>query len=195
MPKQTITEFDSWSIVNSSIQFIKSGTQQPGEKFGSVGTISFEPETSTLQKKEGRVVTKEKIVTTKLNVSVSAHIPVTVARDFFGLTNDGLKPGIYSYGEGSLGRDFVWTADVVDVFEEVTKLIAFPKASNSAGLTLSIDATQEELALLELTFSAVADSAGQFYYEALVPELEDPTIADKWHTAFNRTLIAAPDTP
>lgn len=195
MPVQKITEFDSWSIKNSSIQFIKSGVKQPGAKFGSVGTISFEPETSTLQKKEGRVITKEKIITTKLNVSVSAHIPVDVARDFFGLSNEGLKPGIYSYGEGSLGKDFVWTADVMDDFEDVTKLIAFPKASNSAGLTLSIDATQEELALLELSFSAVADSAGQFYYEALVPELEDPTIADTWHTNFDRTLIATPDTP
>lgn len=195
MVVQTITEFDSWSIVNSSIQFIKSGVKAPGMKFGSVGTISFEPETSTLQKREGRVITKEKIVTTKLNVSVSAHIPVEVARDFFGLSNEGLKPGIYSYGEGSLGKDFVWTADVVDDFEEITKLIAFPKASNSAGLTLSIDSTQEELALLELSFSAVADSAGQFYYEALVPELDDPTIAETWHTDFDRTLIAAPDTP
>lgn len=195
MVVQQITEFDSWSIVNSSIQFIKSGVKEAGMKFGSVGTISFEPETSTLQKREGRVITKEKIVTTKLNVSVSAHIPVEVARDFFGLSNEGLKPGIYSYGEGSLGKDFVWTADVVDDFEEVTKLIAFPKASNSAGLTLSIDSTQEELALLELSFSAVADTAGQFYYEALVPELEDPTIAETWHTDFDRTLIAAPDTP
>lgn len=195
MVVQQITEFDSWSIVNSSIQFIKAGAQQPGIKFGSVGTISFEPETSTLQKREGRVITKEKIVTTKLNVSVSAHIPVEVARDFFGLSNEGLKPGIYSYGEGSLGKDFVWTADVVDDFEEVTKLIAFPKASNSAGLTLSIDSTQEELALLELSFSAVADTAGQFYYEALVPELEDPSIAETWHTDFDRTLIAAPDSP
>lgn len=195
MAAQQITEFDSWSILNSSIQFFKAGTQEEGTKFGSVGTISFEPETSTLSKRTGRVISKEKVITTKLNVSVSAHIPVQVARDFFGLSNEGLKPGVYSYGEGSLGKDFVWTADVVDDFEDVTKLIAFPKASNSAGLTLSIDASQEELALLELTFSAVADSAGQFYYEALVPELEDPTIEEQWHTKFDRTLVAAPDTP
>lgn len=195
MAAQTITEFDSWSIINSSIQFFEGGTKKPGEKFGSVGTISFEPETSTLSKKEGRVVTKEKVVTTKLNVSVSAHIPITVARDFFGLSNEDLKPGVYSYGQGSLGKDFTWTADVVDDFEDITKLIAFPKASNSAGLTLNIDSSQEELALLELSFSAVADSAGQFYYEALVPELEDPTIADKWHTDFTRDLVAAVETP
>lgn len=83
----------------------------------------------------------------------------------------------------------------MDDFEEVTKLIAFPKASNSAGLTLSIDATQEELALLELSFSAVADEAGQFYYEALVPELEDPTVATQWHTQFTRSLVEGTETP
>lgn len=192
---QVLTEFDSWSIANSSIQFLNGSTQNPGIKFGSVGTISFEPETSTLSKREGRVITKEKVITTKLNVTVSAHIPITVARDFFGLNNEGLKPGVYSYGEGSLGKDFVWTADVVDDFEDITKLIAFPKASNSAGLTLSIDSTQEELALLEVSFSAVADSGGQFYYEALVPELEDTTIVDKWHTEFNRELVAVVETP
>lgn len=195
MPTQQITEFDSWSIANSSIQFLKGTVQEPGVKFGSVGTLSFEPETTTLSKREGRVITKEKVVTTKLNVSVSAHIPVAVARDFFGLSNEGLKPGVYSYGEGSLGKDFVWTADVIDDFEEITKLVAFPKASNSAGLTLTIDATQEELALLELTFSAVADIAGQFYYEALVPELEDLTIAEQWHTEFKRALVEVTETP
>ncbi|MER2111164.1 MAG: phage tail protein [Solibacillus isronensis] len=195
MATQTITEFDSWSILNSSIQFFDGGTKKPGQKFGSVGTISFEPETSSLTKREGRIITKEKVVTTKLNVSVSAHIPVTVARDFFGLSNEGLKPGVYSYGQGSLGKDFVWTADVVDDFEEVTKLIAFPKASNSAGLTLSIDSSQEELALLELSFSAVADANGKFYYEALVPELEDTEIAEQWHKEFTPDLVAVPDTP
>jgi len=169
MPTQKITEFDSWSIANSSIQFIKGAVQEPGVKFGSVGTLSFEPETTTLSKREGRVITKEKVVTTKLNVSVSAHIPVAVARDFFGLSNEGLKPGVYSYGEGSLGKDFVWTADVIDDFEEITKLVGFPKASNSAGLTLTIDATQEELALLELTFSAVADIAGDIFKQHLAP--------------------------
>ncbi|RHW38701.1 phage tail protein [Lysinibacillus yapensis] len=195
MATQAITEFDSWSIANSSIQFVSGGQKQPGVKFGSVGTLSFEPETTALQKRAGRVIVKEKVVTTKLNVSVSAHIPVNVARDFFGLSNEGLKPGVYSYGEGSLGKEFVWTADVVDDFEDITKLIAFPKASNSAGLTLTIDTTQEELALLELTFSAVADENGKFYYEALVPELEDPTVADQWHSDFTTALVEATETP
>lgn len=103
------------------------------------------------QKKCGRATIGEKTVTTKLNVTVSAHVPVKVLRDYFGLTNTDLKPGIYSYGSHSIGKDFVFTADVMDEFEDLTKLIAFPKASNAGGFTINIDASQEELAMLELT--------------------------------------------
>lgn len=189
MGAQVIEEFDAWDIQNASIQFFNGGTQQPGTKFGCVGTLGFEPETSVLSKKCGRAVTREKTVTTKLNVTLSAHVPVQVARDYFGLSNKNLKPGVYSYGSDSIGKDFVFTADVMDLFEDVTKLIAFPKASNSTGFKLNIDTSQEELAMIELTFSAVADENGQFYYEAIVDELEDPTIAKKWHTKFDSSLV------
>lgn len=191
MPAQVITEFDSWNIKNASIQFFEGGTQQPGTKFGCVGTLSMEPETTVLTKRCGRETQKEKTVTTKLNVTVSAHVPVQVARDFFGLSNKDLKTGVYSYGSDSFGKDFVWTADIIDEFEDITKLIAFPKASNAGGLTINIDTSQEELAMLELTFSAVADAKGQYYYESLVAELEDETVAEQWHTQFTRTLVEA----
>ena len=192
---QTIENFDAWSIVNASIQFFNGGTQQAGKKFGCVGTLSVEPETVVLSKKCGRETIAEKTKTTKLNVTVNAHIPVDVAREYFGLKNENLKEGVYSYGSDSLGKDFVWTADIVDDFEDVTKLIAFPKASNAAGLTIDIDTSQDELAMLELSFSAVADERGQFYYEAIVDELADPAIAAAWHTQFNRALVEKTPTP
>lgn len=195
MPAQVIENFDAWNIANASIQFFKNGVQSPGTKFGCVGTIASEPETTVLSKKCGRTTIAEKTVTTKLNVTVSAHVPVAVLRDYFGLSNEGLKTGVTSYGSDSLGKDFVFTADVIDEFEDITKLIAFPKGSNSGGFTINIDTSQEELAMLELSFSAVADETNQFYYEAIVAELEDPTIATTWHTNFTRTLVEAPETP
>lgn len=191
MPTQIIENFDAWNISNASIQFFKGGKQEPGTKFGCVGTISSEPETAVLAKKCGRTTIAEKTVTTKLNVTLSAHVPVQVLRDYFGLSNEDLKSGVYSYGSSSIGRDFAFTADIIDEFEDVTKLIAFPKASNAGGFTINIDTSQEELAMLELSFSAVADDASQFYYEAIVAELEDQSIADTWHTQFNRSLVAA----
>lgn len=195
MPAQVIEQFDSWEIKNASIQFIEGGTQKPGTKFGCVGTISSEPETTVLSKKCGRSTMAEKTVTTKLNVTVSAHVPVQVLRDYFGLSNENLKPGVYSYGSNSLGKDFVFTADVIDLFEDLTKLIAFPKASNAGGFKINIDTSQEELAMLELGFSAVADVSGQFYYEAIIAELDDPEIANTWHTNFKRSLVEAVETP
>lgn len=190
-----VEQFDTWDISNASIQFFNGGTQSPGTKFGCIGTMTSEPETVVLSKRCGRTTVREKTVTTKLNVTLSAHVEVQVLRDYFGLSNEDLKPGVYSYGAGSLGKDFVFTADVIDSFEDNTKLIAFPNASNSGGFTINIDTSQEELAMLEISFSAVADVANQFYYEAIVAELDDPTIADTWHTNFTRDLVAAVETP
>lgn len=190
-----VEQFDTWDINNASIQFISGGTQAPGTKFGCIGTMTSEPETVVLSKRCGRTTIREKTVTTKLNVTVSAHVEVQVLRDYFGLTNEDLKAGVYSYGSDSLGKDFVFTADVIDSFEDNTKLIAFPNASNSGGFTINIDTSQEELAMLEISFSAVADVANQFYYEAIVAELDDPTIAETWHTNFTRDLVAAVETP
>lgn len=190
-----IEEFDAMRITNASVQFKKKGTQQPGQKFGAIGTISGDTESKTITKVEEGVETKKKVIPQKMNLSISAHIPVAVAREYFGLSNEGLKPGIYSYGSDSLGTDFVLTADVIDDFEDVKKLIAFPNASNSGGYTLNIENGQEEVALLEMSVTALVDDNKKFYYEAFVDELEDATIAEKWHTNFTPELVAVPDTP
>ncbi|KGR88400.1 hypothetical protein [Lysinibacillus odysseyi] len=196
MPTSTvIEEFDAMRITNASVQFKKKGTQQPGQKFGAIGTISGDTESKTITKVEEGVETKKKVIPQKMNLSISAHIPVAVAREYFGLSNEGLKPGIYSYGSDSLGTDFVLTADVIDDFEDVKKLIAFPNASNSGGYTLNIENGQEEVALLEMSVTALVDDNKKFYYEAFVDELEDATIAEKWHTNFTPELVAVPDTP
>lgn len=191
----TIEEFDAMRITNASVQFKEKGTQQPGQKFGAIGTISGDTESKTITKVEEGVETKKKVIPQKMNLSISAHIPVAVARKYFGLSNEGLKSGIYSYGSDSLGRDFVLTADVIDDFEDVTKLIAFPNCSNSGGYTLNIENGQEEVALLEMSVTALVDVNKKFYYEAFVEELNDNEITDKWHKTFTPELVAELDTP
>ncbi|MBW3491850.1 phage tail protein [Bacillus sp. FDAARGOS_1420] len=186
---KVIEEFDSMSIVNASIQFKKKGTQEPGAKFGCIGTIEGEPESKEMKKTCGGVTLKKKSKTTELKITVSAHIPVKVARDYFGFNTTGLKPGVWAYGSGSKGYDFAFTADVVDEFEDVVKLIAFPNCSNSTGFKFSIASGEEELAMMELEFTALPDDLKNFYYEAFVDELSDATVAQKWHTQFNSTLI------
>ena len=135
-----------------------------------------------------RDVEKE-IKTTELKVTVSAHIPVKVARDYFGFNTTGLKPGVWAFGSASKGYDFVFTADVVDEFEDVVKLIAFPNCSNSTGFKFAIANGEEELAMMELEFTALPDELKNFYYEAFVDELADATVAQKWHTQFNSALV------
>jgi hypothetical protein len=190
-----IQEFDAVSIKNASVQFIDNGTQQPGTKFGCMGSIEGETEGIEIVKKCEGVEVKRKFKPNKMNLTVNAHIPVQVARDFFGLTNADLKPGVWAYGELSKGKQFVLTADVIDEFEDVVKLIAFPNCSNNTGFKISIENGADEVAMLELNFTALKDSLGNFYYESFIEELDDSTVAEQWHTQFTPDLVKAVPTP
>lgn len=187
-----ITEFDAVSIKNMSIQFKSGGTQQPGEKFGCVGSISGETESKEIVKKCEGVEAKKITIPQKMNLTVSAHVPVKVIRSIFGIKNEGLKAGVYSYGADSIGDAFVLTGDVIDDFEDVTKLIAFANAVNTGGYSFSIENGQEEIAELEFSFTALVDENNKLYYEAFVSELTDETIADTWHTNFTADLVTTP---
>jgi hypothetical protein len=187
-----VQEFDAVSIKNASIQFIKAGVQQAGTKFGALGSLEGETEVIEIVKKAEGIEVKRKSKPVKMTMTASAHIPVQVARDFFGLKNTDLKPGIWSYGTLSKGNKFVFTADVVDEFEDVVKLIAFPNCTDTSGFKISVENGSDEVALLEVEFTALADTLNNFYYEALVAELSDATVATQWHTQFIPTLVKIP---
>ncbi|MDW0112206.1 phage tail protein [Sporosarcina saromensis] len=191
MVAQVVTEFDPTDITEASIQFkTSSGTYDPGKPFGCVGSLSGEGENFTIEKKCGQRTMKSKTKTSKLNMTLSGHIPLAVARDIFGLTNKDLKPGIWAAGTLTKGKDFILTVTAVDEFEDNKKLMAFPNSSNTAGFKIQpLESGVEEVAMLEIQFSSLADELNFFYYEAIVAELEDPTIETKWHTAFNRELV------
>lgn len=190
-----VIDFDAVAIKNASIQFIKAGVATPGARFGCLGSVEGETEIKELIKMCEGIEAKKKVVPLKMTLSVSAHIDVEVARNLFGLKNEGLKPGIYSYGTDSKGLNFIFTADVIDEFEDVVKLIAFPNASNNSGLQIKVENGQDEVALLEMEFTVLADVNNKFYYEAFVGELTDSTIATKWHTAFTPELVKAVPIP
>ncbi|MGF3103652.1 phage tail protein [Rossellomorea sp. DUT-2] len=184
-----IEEFDSMRITNSSIQFIESGTQQAGEKFGSLGSIEGETTLKEVIKRSEGVEVKKKTKPEKMDLTVSAHIKVKVIRGLFGINSTGLKPGVYQYGQDSNGKEFVFTADVIDEFEDVTKLVAFPKCVSTTGFKFTIENGADEVALMEIQLTAYPDEFRQIMYDAFVSELEDPTIATQWHTQFNRELV------
>ena len=196
MAEKIITEFDAVSLRNVTAQFFEGGTPAPGTSFGCAGSVEGETESIEIVKRCAGVTTKKITKPQQMNLTYSGHLPVKVLRDVFGLTNEGLKPGVYSYGQDARPKNFILTADVVDEFEDVTKLIAFPGVTTSTGLKIQgIENGAEEVAEIELEFTVLPDENRQFYYEALVPELDDQTVADQWHTAFSRELVEAVPVP
>lgn len=191
-----VESFDAISIKNSSIQFFGSdGTKQTGVKFGSIGSIEGETTLRELIKRLEGVEVRKKTKPEKIDLTISAHIPVAVIRDFFGLKADDLKPGVYSYDTNSKGKEFVYTADVIDEFEDVTKLIAFPKAVSATGFKFAIENGADEVAEMEVEITCYPDENGKLYYEAFVAELADATVSEKWHTDFTYTLVKAVPAP
>lgn len=193
MTKTTIEKFHPVSINNAAVQYKNGATYAPGTAFGCIGSIEGETEITTKQLKCGAIILKENSKATKSTLTVTlADVPVQVARDYFGYSNEGLKDGVYSYGTNSKGKEFIFTAEEVDDFEETTKLIAFPKCVSATGYKISVDNSSDEVANIEFEITALPDAHGQIVYEAFVAEVTDETIKNQWHTAFTRELVAAP---
>ncbi|HZK23811.1 MAG TPA: hypothetical protein VFC74_00285 [Oscillospiraceae bacterium] len=182
-----IKEFDAMKVSKVALQYI--GDEAPAvESFECLGSIGGETEMRTIVKRCGGAVRKSKSIPVSHTLTLSGHVPVKTLRSIYGLSNDELKAGVYSYGLDSKGLDFCLTADVVDEFEDVTKLVAFPNCSSLTGLKYTIDNDADEVAYVELEFDARPDDDKQFYYEAFVGEV-DAAIASGWHTAFTRELV------
>ncbi|PHF56811.1 phage tail protein, partial [Bacillus thuringiensis] len=98
---------------------------------------------------------------TQMNVKISGHMQLKVIRNIFGITNEGLIDGVYSYGIDSLGKDFAFVAEELDIFEENTRLIAFPNCTSATGFVKSVENGAEELAEVELEVTALSDEFGR----------------------------------
>ena len=136
------------------------------------GSIEVETETTTKSKTCGGQTVKEITKPTKMTITVSAHVPIEIFRRVYGIKHDeALKTGVYSYGRGSKGERFALSAELLDEFEDNTKLIAFLKTSVQDALKFTIDATEDEVSMMELTLTASQDGLGYWYHEALEADL------------------------
>ena len=115
---------------------------------------------------------------TKMNMTLSGHLRVDVIRKVFGIKADGLKAGVWSYGTKSKGKSFVLTADVIDEFSDVKKMVAFSNCTSTTGFKFKVENGADELAETELEFTALKDSNDDFYYEALVDEVDDAQVKE-----------------
>jgi len=125
-----------------------------------------------------------------MTVTVTAHTKIKVKRELAGLTNEGLKTGVYAYGTDTFSKPFTFAAKVIDM-EGNVKFIAFSNMSNVKGLAIKINNDVTEIEMDDMEFSALADSNNKFYYEAYESELEDDEVKQKWLTNFTPDLVKA----
>lgn len=183
-----ITVVDTFYPVEIANVSVKFETEKQSVSFGCTGTLSGETEMRTISAKCGSVPIKEVSKPLKMTGSITGHAKVSVIREIFGLSSKGLKSGIHSYGLDSKGKGFVLTADIVDEFENVTKIIAFPSVVSSTGFKFSIDKSNDEVAPIELEFTCIPDQYNQFYYEGFVDEMDDAELVAEWRNNFSVEL-------
>lgn len=179
-----LEEFDDYKIIEGSIQF----KGKSAVSFGSIGTMDASSNVSEVVKKcEGIIVKKIKKVT-DMTVSVTGHTKIEAARDITGLSNKGLKAGIYAYGSDTFSEPFTFAAKVLDMDGNI-KYIAFPNLENVKGLSIKINNDVTEIEMKDFEFSALMDSNKKYYYEAFEEELEDEDVKEKWLTNFTPELV------
>lgn len=184
-----VTTFDQYKVTNGSVRWKKGTDYEDAVKLGCIGTLGLETELKTVTKTcEGDEVLSVDIPT-RLNGTLVLHMPVPIFREAFGLTNEELAAGVYSYGSKSRPSTGIVTFDVEDLFGDVKKMIAFPNLTFAGGLNWSIENGGEEIAMIETTFKGLKDDNNQFYYEGFDSEVTDSAVKEAWHTAFTPELV------
>ena len=113
-----VEEFDDYKIIEGSIQFADD-------------TAIVE---EVVKKCEGAVVKKLKRVS-DMTVALTGHAKIPASRKIMGLSNEGLKTGVYAYGTDTFSSPFVFAAKVLDMDGNV-KYIAFSNLENVKGLSI-----------------------------------------------------------
>lgn len=177
-------DFEDYKIIEGTITI----NDELATSFGCIGTLDGSSDIATVEKRcEGAVVKTVKKVN-KVDVTLTGHPYTAVLRNVAGMTNEGLKEGVYGYGANIKAKKIVFTAKVEDM-EGNIKYIAFPNMDDVSGLTISINNDVTEIEMKNFEFSALKDENGMFYYEALEDEITDETVKTKWLTAFTPELV------
>ncbi|MGL9969364.1 phage tail protein [Enterococcus sp. DIV1420a] len=189
MNTQVVSTFTPMEISQVSLKFKKNDQLI---SFGCAGVLSSETEMAFKQVKCGIQTIKRKGKPVQLNVKLTGHARTDTVLALIGLSNEGLKPGIYSYNEDSSSGDFTLTADVIDDFDDVTKLVAFPKCTSESGLQFTVDRTADEYQMVEYSFTAMFTKINgklRAYVEAFTDQISEE-IANKWRTSFSEELVS-----
>lgn len=195
MAQSKVEVFDECKITDTHVKTYdrKTGTlsSEKAKKLGCTGKLELSSEYKTVVKNCEGVEVKSVKKLVKLTGKISAHMPLAIARTIFGLSNEGLKDGIYGLSDTSNTPDMCLTTKAIDLFTDEEKLICLPKIAFTSGFAKTIDNTAEEVAEVELEFNAYKDENNKFYYDACASEVDTTTIASKWLEEFTPTLVKA----
>lgn len=180
------THYEEYTITNGTVQWNgENGKVETATALGCTGSLSTETEIKEVVKNcEGQAV-KTWAKAQKMTATFVGHMPVDVVRRAFGLSNKGLKAGVYAYGVDSLGGSGIFTWETWDIEETERKFLAFPNGSFSGGLKINIENGGDEIAQVEMSLTFMKDNNKKFYYEAFESDLSDETLKNEWMTKFN----------
>lgn len=182
-------DFEHFKIKNASVQYLNSdGSSEPGVRFGCMGDLTQENTMSESTKKCEGVTLGTAARITEARVTINAHVIIDVVREIFGISNAGLRPGVWSYGTNSIGRKFIFTADVINLRGVETKMIAYPNCSVTGGFAFTVDNSATEVGKMQVIFVASPDIENQIYYEGIRSDMP-ADVAARWHSAFSRELV------
>lgn len=156
---------------------------------GCTGSLNIEPETRTITKRCEGEVTEERVVIIGYLVTFTGHVPIGVLREIYGFTNEGLKPGVYGLGSKSKAKKGIYTWQAEDLYDEQKKFMAFPNMRVTSGYAFSHENGAEEIAEVSISFKAMKDELGYFYYEAYENELDEESVKTGWAKTFDKTLV------
>jgi len=183
--------FSEYEVKDTSVKFLNDTTQTAATRIGCVGSLEETMNSKTITKKcEGVVVKTVTRGDGTGELALSLHMRYDLFLKSYGMVSDGLKEGVYSYGQSSKHNPFCLTCRVLDE-DGVEKLKAYPNCVITTGIARKIENGAEEVAEMELTVSVMPDDNGQGLYEAISEEITDDTIITQWLNNFTLELVTA----
>lgn len=185
MAATNIQQFSEFEVKESTAKFADGEAM----KLGCVGSLGETLNAKTVTKKCEGVVKKSRTRGDGTGeLAFTLHMNEAAFRNAFGMTSEGLKAGVYAYGQGSVHKEFCYTAKVLDEDGNV-KYKAYPKCCITSGISRKIENGAEEVAEIEVTAAIMPDENGNGMYEAFADDL-DETTAGSWLENFSASLVA-----
>ena len=178
--------FSDYEVKNTSFKF---ADDEIATKVGCVGTMEEAMNSKTITKKCEGVVKKQVIKGDGTGeITLSLHMLYSLYLKSYGMLSDGLKDGVYSYGQNSVHKPLCLTAEVLDE-DAIKKLVAYPNCVITSGKARKIENGAEEVAEMELTLAVMPDEYGNGVYEAIESNITDESVKTDWLNNFTPDLV------